>query len=119
MFLVPGLLSLLTFIANSGNHSTSSTLAAAAIALFISVIGAGLLFVAVGGYSRMKKQAATEEANPSSPWLWRKDWASRRADNLRKKTEITIWVVCIFCNLVMIPVAISAIPQLARTNDPR
>ena len=119
MFLVPGLLSLFTFIANSGNQSTSGTVAAAAIAIFISAIGAGLLFVAFGGYSRMKKQAAIEEANPSSPWLWRKDWASRRADNLRKKTEITIWVICIFCNLVMIPVAISAIPQLARSSDPR
>jgi len=119
MFLVPGLLSLFTFLANSGNHSTNSTLAAAAIALFISAIGAGLLFVAVGGYSRMKKQAAIEEANPSSPWLWRADWAIRKAESLRKNKEVAAWVACIFCNLVMIPVAISAIPQLARSNDPR
>ena len=118
MFLVPGLLSLFTFLANSGNHSTSSTVAAAAIAVFISAIGAGLLLVAVGGYRRMKKQAAIEEANPSAPWLWRADWAIRKAESLRKKTEVTLWVVCIFCNLVMIPVAISAIPQLARSNNP-
>lgn len=119
MFLVPGLLSLFTFLANSRNRSTSGTLVAAAIALFISAIGAGFLFVAVGGYRRMKHQAAIEEANPSSPWLWRKDWASRKAENLRKKTEITMWVVCIFCNMMMIPVAVSIIPQLARRNDPR
>ena len=119
MFLVPGLLSLFTFLSNSGNHSTSSTVAAAAIAVFISAIGAGLLFVAVGGYRRMKKQAAIEEANPSAPWLWRADWAIRKADSLRKKTEVAAWVACIFCNLVMIPVAISAIPQLARSKDPR
>ncbi len=119
MLLVPGLLSLFTFIANSGNHSTSGTLAGAAIAVFISAIGAGLLFVAVGGYRRMKQQAAIEEANPSSPWLWRKDWANRRAENQRKKTEVTAWVICIFGNLVMIPVAVSVAPQLARSNDPR
>ncbi len=119
MFLVPGLLSLFTFLSNSGNHSTSSTVAAAAIAVFISAIGAGLLFVAVGGYRRMKKQAAIEEANPSAPWLWRADWAIRKAESLRKKTEVAAWVACIFCNLVMIPVAISAIPQLARSKDPR
>ena len=119
MFLVPGLLSLFTFLANSGNHSTSSTVAGAAIAVFISAIGAGLLFVAVGGYSRMKKQAAIEEANPSAPWLWRADWAIRKAESLRKNKEVAAWVACIFCNLVMIPVAISAIPQLARSNDPR
>jgi len=31
------------------------------------------------GYGRLKKQAAIEESNPLSPWLWRTDWASSRA----------------------------------------
>jgi len=119
MFLVPGLLSLFTFLANSHNPGTSGTIVGAAIALFISSIGAGFVLVAFGGYSRLKKQAAIEEANPSSPWLWRTDWANRRAESQRKKTEITAWVVCIFCNLVMIPVAVTLIPQLARRSDPR
>ncbi len=119
MFLVPGLLSLFTFLATSRNHGTSGTIAGAAIALFISAIGAGFLFVAVGGYRRMKAQAEVEEANPSSPWLWRADWANRKAESQRKKSEIAAWVVCIFCNMVMIPVAVSIIPQLARQNDPR
>lgn len=119
MFLVPGLLSLFTFLANSRNQSTSSTIASAAIALFISAIGAGFLFVAVAGDGRLKRQAAIEEANPASPWLWRTDWASRKAENQRKKTEITAWVVCIFSNMVMIPVAVTIVPQLARYQDPR
>jgi len=67
----------------------------------------------------MKAQAEVEEANPSSPWLWRADWANRKAESQRKKSEIAAWVVCIFCNMVMIPVAVSIIPQLARQNDPR
>jgi hypothetical protein len=119
MFLVPGLLSLFTFLVNGHNHSTSGTVAGAAIAVFISAIGAGFLFVAIGGYRRMKQQAGVEEANPASPWLWRTDWANRKAESLRKKTEITAWVVCIFCNMVMIPVGVSVIPQLARHSDPR
>jgi len=119
MFLVPGLLSLFTFLVNSRNPGTSGAIAGAAIALFISAIGAGLILVAFGGYSRLKKQAAIEEANPSSPWLWRTDWTNRRAESQNKKTEVTAWVVCIFCNLVMIPVAVTLIPQLARRNDPR
>jgi hypothetical protein len=119
MFLVPGLLSLLTFLTNSRNHSTAGTIAGAAIALFISAIGAGFLFVAVGGYGRLKRQAAIEEANPAAPWLWRTDWASRKAENQSKKTEITTWVMCIFSNVVMIPVAVTIVPQLARRNDPR
>jgi hypothetical protein len=119
MFLVPGLLSLFTFLANSGNHSTSGTIAGTGIALFISAIGAGFLFVAVSGYRRMKQQAEIEEANPSSPWLWRTDWACRRAESQRKNRETVAWVVCIFCNLMMIPVAVNMVPQLARRNDPR
>jgi hypothetical protein len=119
MFLVPGLLSLFTFLASSGNHSASSTIASVAIALFISAIGAGFLFVAVAGYGRVKRQAAIEEANPASPWLWRTDWASRKAENQRRKTEITTWVMCIFSNMVMIPVVVASVPQLARHKDPR
>jgi hypothetical protein len=119
IFLVPGLLSLFAFLVNSRNPGTSGAIVGAAIALFISAIGAGLVLVAFGGYSRLKKQAAVEEANPSSPWLWREDWANRRAESQRKKKEIAVWVVCIFCNLVMIPVAVTLIPQMARRNDPR
>jgi|HubBroStandDraft_4_1064222.scaffolds.fasta_scaffold14365_2 hypothetical protein len=119
MFLVPGLFSLLTFLTSSRNHSTSGTIAGAAIALFISAIGAGFLVMAVGGYGRLKRQAAIEEANPAAPWLWRTDWASRKAENQSKKTEITAWVICIFSNLVIIPVAVTIVPQLAGHNDPR
>jgi hypothetical protein len=119
MFFAPGLLSLFTFLANSRNPGSSGTLVGAAIALFISAIGAGFLVLAVGGYRRLKQQATVEEANPSSPWLWRADWANRKAESLRKKSEATTWVVCIFCNLVILPVAASLVPQMARHNDPR
>jgi hypothetical protein len=119
MFLVPGLLSLFTFLANCHSPGTNGTTVGAAIALFISAIGAGLVLAAFGGYRKLKRQAAIEEANPSSPWLWRKDWADRKAESERKKTEITAWVACVFCNLVMIPVAVTLIPQLTRRNDPR
>ncbi len=118
MFLVPGLLALFTFLANGRNTAASGTIAAAAIALLFSAIGAGILFAAFYGYGRLKKQAAVEEASPSSPWLWRADWARSRAESLHKKSAITAWVVCIACNMVLIPVAAS-IPQLVRANDPR
>jgi hypothetical protein len=119
MFFVPGLLSLFTFLANSRNPGASGTLAGAAIALFISMLGAGFLVLAVGGYRRLKQQAAVEEANPSSPWLWRADWANRKAESRRKKSETTAWVVSILCNLVIVPVAATLVPQMARHNDPR
>lgn len=119
MFLVPGLLALFAFLANSRNHSTSGTVAGAAIALFISAIGVGLILAALAGYRSLRQLAAVEEANPSSPWLWRAGWANRRAETLRKKREAFAWVVCFFCNMVMIPVAVSIDSQLARQNDAR
>ena len=119
MFLVPGLLFLFTFLSSNHNPGGSGKIAGAAIGLLISAIGAGFVFAAWFGYGRLKKQAAVEEANPSSPWLWRADWASRRAESQRKNSEITAWVVCILCNLVLVPIAINVVPQLARRNDPR
>lgn len=119
MFLIPGLLSLFTFLANSRNTGTSNKIAGAGIALFISAIGAGFIFAALVGYGRLKKQAVVEESNPSSPWLWRADWTRRRAESQRKNSEITAWVVCILCNLVLVPIALNVVPQLARRNDPR
>ncbi|MGB2591049.1 MAG: HEAT repeat domain-containing protein [Candidatus Acidiferrum sp.] len=119
MFLVPGLLALITFLGNGRNTTASGTIGAAAIALFISAVGAGFLFAAFAGYSRLKKLAATEEANPTSPWLWRADWANSRANSSNKKGEITAWVVSILFNLVIIPVVATAAPPLIRNNDPR
>jgi len=119
MFLVPGLLSLLTLFTNSRTHVAGGTIAGAAIAVFISAIGAGFLFLGVGGYGRLQRPAAIEEAHPAAPWLWRTDWASRKAENQSKKTETGAWVMCIFSNVVMIPVAVTIIPQLARHKDPR
>jgi hypothetical protein len=119
MFLVPGVLFLVTFSARNQNTGARGTIAGAAISLLFSAIGAGFVFAAWFGYGRLKKQAAVEEANPASPWLWRTDWASRRAESLRKNSEITAWVVCIFCNLVVVPIAVNVVPQLAGRNDPR
>jgi hypothetical protein len=119
MFLVPGLLALFSFLANGRGSGTSSVIAGAAIAVFISAIGAGLVLAALAGYGRLKRQAAVEESSPASPWLWRADWANRKSESLRKNSEITAWVACILCNLVMIPVAVTIVPQLAHRNDPR
>ena len=119
MFLVPGLLAFFTFLANQKNASTSSVMAGAGIALLFSAIGGGLVFAARAGHGRMKKQAAVEESNPSSPWLWRTDWANSRSESIKKNIQITAWVICIFCNLITIPVAINIIPQYERSRDPR
>ena len=118
MFFVPGLLFL--FFLGSGKGSMSSgPIVAAAIPLFLVAIGGGLVFVALSGYRRMTLQSALEESNPSSPWLWRADWASRQAKSENKNREIGAWIACVLGNLFLLPFAAGMLPMLAGRRDPR
>jgi len=101
-FLGAGLFFIYAQLAGSGNFG--SRIFGAMFGSVFALIGGGLIYAAIGGYGRLKKQAAIEEGNPLSPWLWRTDWASRRAESLNQKTEITYWVICIFCNMILLPV---------------
>src|SRR5712664_1665548 len=118
-FLGGGLLFIYVQIASSGNFKPGDAILGVMFGLVFAAIGGGLIYAAIGGYGRLKKQAAIEESNPPSPWLWRTDWASRRAESLNKKREITYWVICIFCNMILLPVAGGLVPKMARTGDPR
>src|SRR6266850_1275013 len=118
-FLGAGLLVIYMQLRGSGNSGTGGTVVSVIVGLVLAVIGAGLIYAAIGGYGRLKKQAAIEEANPLSPWLWRTDWASRRSESLNRKSEITYWVICILCNLILLSVVGGLLPKKARAGDPR
>jgi hypothetical protein len=118
-FLGGGLFFINAQLANSGNFGTGSAIFGGMFGSVFALIGGGLIYAAIGGYGRPKKQAAIEEANPLSPWLWRTDWASCRAESLNKKSEITYWLLCILCNLILLPVVAGLVPRMVRTGDPR
>jgi len=118
-FLGAGLFFIYAQLAGSGNLGSGSRVFGAMFGSVFALIGGGLIYAAIGGYGRLKKQAAIEEANPLSPWLWRTDWASRRAESLNQKTEITYWVICILCNLILLPVVGGLVPKMMRGGDPR
>ncbi|HYL64011.1 MAG TPA: HEAT repeat domain-containing protein [Candidatus Methylomirabilis sp.] len=118
MFFVPGLLFL--FLVGSVKGSTPfGPIAGASIPLLFVVIGGGFVFAALAGYRRLKQQAAMEESNPSSPWLWRADWASHQAKSENKNREIGAWIACVLGNLSLLPFAVAMLPMLARRSDPR
>src|SRR5882672_6053751 len=116
-FLGAGLFFIYAQLAGSGNFG--SRIFGAMFGSVFALIGGGLIYAAIGGYGRLKKQAAIEEGNPLSPWLWRTDWASRRAESLNQKTEITYWVICIFCNMILLPVVGGLAPKMVHSGDPR
>jgi len=118
-FLGAGLFFIYAQLAGSGNFGTGNKIFGVMFGSVFALIGGGLIYAAIGGYGRLQKQAAIEESNPLSPWLWRTDWASRRAESLNKKREITYWVICILCNLILLPVVGGLVPKMARTGDPR
>ena len=118
-FLGAGLFFIFIQLADPGSSGTGGKTTGIMFASVFVIIGAGLIYAAIGGYGRLKQQAAIEESNPLSPWLWRKDWASRRAESQNKKSEITYWVICILCNLILLPVVTTQFPPLARLRDPR
>lgn len=119
VFFVPGLFALFAFLAKSPGQDASTTIASAGIAVLFVLVGGGLAFAALVGYRAMKAQAALEESNPGSPWLWRKDWAVRRAESQKKKSYIAAWIFCVLGNLFVLPFAVAMFPALYRQHDPR
>ncbi len=84
-----------------------------------AVIGGGIICAGIYGNRKLKEQAATEESNPQSPWLWRKDWAANRAESKNRNSVFGLWAVAIFVNGIVFTIAVSVVPQLWRTSAPK
>src|SRR2546421_735138 len=118
-FLCGGLAFIYVQLASHRNFAPFELALGIVVASVFVFIGGGFIYVAFHGYALLKQQAAREESNPLSPWLWRTDWASRRAESQNKKSEITYWVLAIFCNLITLPFLFRIVPDLVRNGDPR
>ncbi len=118
-FLGGGLFFLYGMLVSSPNFKASSLATGLTVASLFVLVGAGLIFASMKGYSLLKKQAALQDANPLSPWLWRTDWASRRAEGANKKGYIGAWIAAAFCTLITAPFMLGMIPDLLRKGDLR
>jgi len=118
-FLGGGLFFLCPQIISRQNLPGGNTIVSVAIASFFICIGAGLIFASFKGYGLLKKKAALEDANPHSPWLWRIDWAARRAESESQKSYIGAWVLAALANLFLFPFLFGMVPQMMRRSDPR
>jgi hypothetical protein len=118
-FLGGGLAFIYAQLLSRGNFKTFDIFTGIMFGSVFVFIGGGLIYAAFRGYELLKQQAAREESNPLSPWLWRPDWASSRAESQNKKSEIASWVFAILCNLITLPFLFRMIPNFARNGDPR
>jgi hypothetical protein len=90
---------------------------AAVFASVFAIIGGGLIFGSCYGYALQKKQAAREQAQPGSPWLWREDWAAGRAKS--NKASVTgWWVGAALANMLCLPFALGTMAQGWQTRNP-
>ena len=87
-------------------------------AIFAS-IGGGVIYAGIYGNRKLKEQAAVEESNPQSPWLWRQDWQASRAESRNRNSAFGLWAAAIFVNGIVFTIAVSVVPQLWRTSDPK
>ncbi len=117
-FLGAGLAFIYKQLVGNGNHTTFETVASILFGSVFVFIGGGLIYAAVRGYGLLTKQAAREEANPLSPWLWQTDWASRRAESQNKKSAVTLWVLAVFCNVITLPFLLGMIQEFQRNRNP-
>jgi hypothetical protein len=117
-FLGAGLAFIYKQLLGHGNHTTFETVASILFGSVFVFIGGGLIYAAVRGYGLLMQQAAREEANPLSPWLWQTDWASRRAQSKNKKSAVTLWVLAVLCNVVTLPFLLGMIQEFQRNRNP-
>jgi hypothetical protein len=84
-----------------------------------ALIGGGITCFGIYGNRKLKEQVAAEVTNPQSPWLWRKDWATSRAESKNRNRAFGLWAAAIFANGILLTLAFTTLPQLWRTSDPK
>ncbi|WP_251358075.1 DUF3592 domain-containing protein [Kangiella sp. TOML190] len=74
--------------------------------------GGGIIFAGFWGAKKLKQEAAYQQQFVDQPWLWKKEWQGDYFKPNSKSSFITIGIFALFWNLVSIPVAIFAIPEI-------
>ena len=116
-FLGMGLFAAYSFL-NAANQPLPARIGAAIFASVFAIIGGGLIFGSLYGYSLQKEQARRESANPASPWLWRQDWAASRVESKNKSSVIGWWIGAVLANMLFLPMSLGSISKGLSTQDP-
>jgi HEAT repeats len=102
-----------------GPTPTNQPIAGAIACAILSVLGVGLIVAARRGYASATARLAAQLSYPSSPWMWRPDWAAQRAVSLNKSKASGAWWFGLLWNLITVPALWKALPQLKGPTDPR
>ena len=119
IFMAFGLAFASGFFFSAPGHVHGNRWVGVLISAIFALIGGGVIGAGIYGNRKLKEQAAAEVSNPQSPWLWRKDWAASRAESRNRNSAFGLWAAAIFVNGIVFTIAVSVVPQLLRTSDPK
>ncbi len=117
-FVGMGLFAAFTFF-HAPNQPLPSRIGGAVFASVFTLVGGGLIFGSIYGYSRLKKQSEIERSHPGSPWLWRPDWAAGRVESRNKASAIGWWVAAVLANMISLPISMGSSSQGLIARDPK
>jgi len=119
IFMAFGLAFASGFLSGAPGHVQGNRWVGVLISAIFALIGGGVIYAGIYGNRKLKEQVAAEVSNPQSPWLWRKDWAASRAKSKNRNSAFGLWAAAIFVNGIVLTLAVSVVPQLWRTSDPK
>jgi len=117
-FLAAGLFIAGTFFVSTAGQVHANPWVGLLVGTIFVLVGGGIVYAAIYGTNKLQEQAAAEQSNPDSPWLWRKDWGASRAESKKPNLAIGLVVAAIFWNAIAFPMAISLLPKNWRNANP-
>ncbi len=81
-----------------------------------SVIGFGLLYLALTGHKRLARQKQAQSVHPGEPWMWRADWAQGRANSALRGSLAGVWIAAVLWNLCVFPYVWAVSPSAFYRN---
>jgi hypothetical protein len=99
-----GLLVLGTAARQSSGGNSGSVFLVFTSALAFLVVAVGLGAAAFFTTRKVAIHNSLKSENPSSPWMWREDWAQGRCNSRTQCTMIQAWAFAILWNLVSAPI---------------
>jgi len=119
IFVAFGLFGATAFFSGDPGQVHGNRFVGVLLCTIFALIGSGIVYAAIYGNRKLQEQAAAEQDNPQSPWLWQKDWAVSRAESKNRNSAFGLWLAAIFWNGIAFTVAVSVVPQLLRTSGPK